>query len=329
MTDVARAARTPRAALRARVAALVLGLVLGFTQASCAVVFGARLPADARPGATTLHTLTVDGRARHVILHLPPQAARGPVPLVLAFHGDGANAGVLRHTTRLDAAADRLGLAVAYPDGTGALGWAALSWHADRDCCGWALAHRVDDVGFAVALVHAFGAVRAVDTARVAAVGFSAGGTLALRLACDRAGLLRAVADVAGTMPHAECRPARALSVLLVQGGDDDELRGELHLLRLARAPRRTHSLENALAFWGREAGCAGGPPARGGTPGDTVEWALGCRGGQAVELHTIADNPHAWPGGRRPWLFAPRPADHVDGAALVLGFVARALQGA
>ena len=56
------------------------------------------------------------------------------------------------------------------------------------------------------------------------------------------------------------------------------------------------------------------------------AERAVGCPAGQAVELHTVADNPHAWPGGKRPWVFAPRPARGVDGAALVLGFLARAL---
>ena len=246
------------------------------------------------------------------------------MPLVLAFHGHLGNGAVLRRASGLDDAADALGVAVAYPDGTGVLGWAGLSWHADRDCCDPARARRVDDVAFARALVTTLGAVPLVDTSRVAALGFSAGGTLALRLACERVPVVRAAADVAGTMPYEPCAPGRPTSVLLVQGGADDELRGELRALRLVRAPRRTHSLEDAMRFWAVRAGCSPTWHARDSSAAEVRERAELCPAGRAVELHTVADNPHAWPGGRRPWLLAPRPAPQVDAARHVLEFFER-----
>lgn len=308
--------------------ALWCALIGAASASGCAALFGARPLTTAGPGRTTLHVLPVAGRTRHYLLHLPPAAAAGPVPLVLAFHGDGANAAIFRESSRLDAAADRFGIAVAYPDGSGALDWFALSWHVDGECCGWALAHDVDDVEYAEALVRALGRVPGVDTTRVAAVGFSAGGTLALRLACERADLVRAAVNVAGAMPHLPCTPGRPVSVLLVQGATDDELRDEQLALQLRHAPRRTHSLENALRFWARQAGCTADAIRRDSTARQVVERAQGCPGVQAVELHTIGGHPHAWPGGRRPWVFAPRPAPEVDGAALVMGFVRRVLVG-
>lgn len=259
-----------------------------------------------------------------MLLHLPPAAARGPVPLVLAFHGHLANGAILRRSSRLDAAADSAGVAIAYPDGTGRLGWAALSWHADRDCCDPARADRIDDVAFTRGLIATLGTLPTIDTTRVAAVGFSAGGMLALRLACERLPVVRAAVDVAGTMPHEACAPGRPTSVLLFQGGADDELRGELRALRLARAPRRTHSLENALRYWAAQGGCAPGPPLRDSSAAEVHERADGCPPGVAVELHTVAHNPHAWPGGRRPWHFSPRPAPQVDAAHVALDFLER-----
>jgi poly(3-hydroxybutyrate) depolymerase len=88
-------------------------------------------------------------------------------------------------------------------------------------------------------------------------VGFSAGGMFALRLAGAATPVVRAVADVAGTMPLVPCAPGRPMSVLLVQGSADDELRGELRALRRLRAPRRTHALEDAMRYWTARAGCS------------------------------------------------------------------------
>ena len=320
----ARLAAARLAAARLAVGALSAAALL----AGCAPLLGARALAAARPGETTLHTLRVAGRERAFLLHLPPAAARGRVPLVLALHGDGGSGAVLRETTRLDRAADAAGVAVAYPNGTGRLGWLLLGWHADRHCCGRALARGVDDVGYVDAVLAALRAVPALAVDRVAVVGFSAGGTLALRLACARADRVAAVADVAGTMPDVACAPARPISTLFVQGAADDELRGELRLLRHRRAPHRTHSLDAALRWWAARAGCGrDGRPvtvARDSTAARVRETAVDCPPGLAAELWTVADHPHAWPGGLRPWPFAPRPAPSVDASALVLAFFAR-----
>src|SRR5579871_261229 len=43
------------------------------------------------PGTTTL-MFNVAGQARTVLLHVPAQVTQGPVPLVLALHGDGDQA---------------------------------------------------------------------------------------------------------------------------------------------------------------------------------------------------------------------------------------------
>ena len=286
----------------------------------CAPLLGVRALSTARPGTTTFHEVQVDGRARHFLLHLPPGAAQRRVPLVLAFHGHGGNGAVLRASSRLDEAADALGFAVAYPDGTGPLGWIGLSWNAGT-CCGRAHARAVDDLAFVDTLVATLRRSPAVDTTRTFAVGFSAGGMLALRLACERAATFTAVADVAGAMPDLPCTPARPVSVLLVQGADDDELRFDLRTLRRPHGHAYAQSLEQALQFWAQLAGCATGVTARDSTTTRVHERAVGCPDGRAVELVTIARHPHAWPGGVATWWFAPRPAPHVDASHAVLEF--------
>jgi poly(3-hydroxybutyrate) depolymerase len=76
-----------------------------------------------------------------------------------------------------------------------------------------------------------------------------------------------------------------------------------------------------ALVFGGGRDGCAPGAVARDSADGRVDARAIGCRGGRRVELVTVARHPHAWPGGRTLWPFAPRPAPQVDASRLVLEF--------
>ena len=75
-------------------------------------------------GSTTL-SLTVSGRARTVIVHVPSgYAGTSHIPLVLNMHGSGSTAAAQELFTGMDAAADSDDFIVAYPqalipDGTG------------------------------------------------------------------------------------------------------------------------------------------------------------------------------------------------------------------
>lgn len=67
--------------------------------------------------------LRVDGDVRQYLLHRPPApAADGPRPLLVAFHGRGADAAELRAKTRLERAATARGMLVAFPEASAAAG---------------------------------------------------------------------------------------------------------------------------------------------------------------------------------------------------------------
>ena len=93
------------------------------------------------------------GRARDAILHIPPRAAEGPLPLLVFLHGAGGmGARVLR---RLGTMPDEAGVVVLAPDSRDS------SWDAVRDSFG-------PDVVFVNrALERVFESV-AIDPARVA-----------------------------------------------------------------------------------------------------------------------------------------------------------------
>lgn len=307
-----------RASRRARVA---LGLLL-LLPAACTTLRRSVPFRDATPGRTTFHTVHVGTRARTFLLHLPPAAARGRVPLVLLFHGHTGNAEIMRRSTRMNAAADSMGMAVAYMNGTGRVRGVALSWNVSS-CCGWAQRHDVDELAFVDSVRATLGRTALIDTTEVFAAGFSAGGMLALQLACQRSGVIRAVADIAGAMPNAPCTPSQPVAVLLVRGDDDDLL--EDHAEQAADgAPPYGTSLDSAMTFWERVNRCSGRVRQDGRAPLPSLarsRVATGCAAGASVEIVSIPSHPHAWPGGGTTWWFGQRPSPAINGSALVLSF--------
>ena len=114
------------------------------TLATAAVlVFASVLKAAPVNGETALtpgdHTRTLkhDGRTRSYIVHIPPKYdSKQPTPLVLAFHGGGGNAQVMKRFYGLNDKADKEGFIVAYPNGTGR-SENILTWNGGN-CCGYA-----------------------------------------------------------------------------------------------------------------------------------------------------------------------------------------------
>lgn len=300
-----------KATRRASFAALFAAVI------GCATLFGATPVRRSIPGETSFHTLEFEGRERSFLLHLPPAAAAQRVPLMLVFHGDNGNANSMMDASRMNTYADARGFAVVYPNGTGLLHFLGLHWNVGT-CCGYALSHGVNDIAFVDTLVSLLGQQLRVDTSRVYAAGFSAGGMLALRLACERSARFSAVADVAGAMADTTCTPAHPVSVLFFQGDKDEELRFDFHDL-LRRGRRFATSLENAMRFWSRHDGCAT-DVARDSSTVYSVARAS-CPRDRSVQLYTVADHPHAWPGGARVWPLSPDPAHGLSASEVIVQF--------
>jgi polyhydroxybutyrate depolymerase len=153
--------------------------------------------------------VVVDGRARTFRL-LVPAGLPTPAPLVVGLHGLYRTTDATEAAMRLLEQAPVRGFVAAYPAGVGA------SWNAGR-CCAQARAQGVDDVALLRRLVGEVAAVHPVDRTRVAAVGWSNGGMLAHRAACEAPGLFSAVAVVAGA--DVTGRPcAGATATMVVHG---------------------------------------------------------------------------------------------------------------
>ena len=256
-------------------------------------------------------TIAIGGRSRTYLVHLPPRfAERGPLPVVLAFHGGGGNASGFKGYAGLDRVADREGFVVVYPDGSGRLGRRLLTWNAGS-CCGYAHDNKIDDVAFVVAVLRDLARGLPLDPARVYATGHSNGAMLAYRLAVEAPERIAAIAPVAGMMVADRFPPTRPVPLLHIHSVDDPRAlyAGGIGPPFPFTNTRVTHrAVEPELARWVVHDGCPREPPVDerrrapvgGRDAGHTATllvWGP-CAGGTEVGLWKLTGAGHAWPGG-------------------------------
>ena len=204
-------------------------------------------------------TLVFGGQSRIYDVHIPfGYDGSTPVPLVLDFHGFTNSPTEQAGLSGWRSLADSEDFIVAYPLGLFGQPEApevdtphGPSFNGGPQCCGWAVLRRIDDVGFARAIVQAVAAEANVDRARVYATGLSNGGYMSSRLGCEAADLFAAVAPLAGfigLVPLSQCRPSRPLPVIEFAGLHDPG------------SPYPGLST-NSFAHWRDVDGCGSGPP--------------------------------------------------------------------
>ena len=237
-------------------------------------------------------TLEFVGNSRIYDVHVPPgYDGTTAVPLVLDFHGFQNNATIQAGVSGWRSLADREGFIVAYPLGLFGRPEApevdtpqGPSFNGGPLCCGYAALRRIDDVGFARAIVQAVGAEANVDRTRVYATGLSNGGYLSHRLACEAADVFAAVAPVAariGLVPTTLCQPSRPIALIEFAGLHDPEVPYEGVGLQPSAA--------QSLAYWRDQDRCGSGPPDERADFGTSYcETYRTCSAGVQVELCSI-----------------------------------------
>jgi sterol desaturase/sphingolipid hydroxylase (fatty acid hydroxylase superfamily)/poly(3-hydroxybutyrate) depolymerase len=229
-------------AVRAELSRLALGglaLALVFSSGACrrdrrpitlttlegeSTILPARA-AEAIPGAaassltrTSMRTIDVAGRQRRYLLVEPIAIdASRRYPVILVMHGDGGDAAGFHEGYPFEKASGADAI-LAYPDGIG------YSW--DLETLG-----DNRDVKLAEAIFDELATRFPVDRSRLFATGYSSGGFLSNVIACQRSGLLRAIASNAGGAPYKQAQswpngypkcPGQAPIAMLALHGEDD-----------------------------------------------------------------------------------------------------------
>ncbi len=168
-------------------------------------------------------TLDHDGVTRSYVLHVPANYDPGfPVPLVLALHGLGDMATNFSNVG-LSQVADQEDFFVVYPQAVADPIFGA-AWNNGAGSLGIVINASVDDVGFLDALIDQIATEYVIDLERVYCTGFSMGGIMTHRMACEMSHRLAAVASVAGPLPDASaanCPTERPMPVMHMHGTAD------------------------------------------------------------------------------------------------------------
>lgn len=234
-------------------------------------------------------TIASGGRNRVVKVHLPPgyDAAKA-TPVVLDFHGLSMTAATQDLLSHMNAKADKAGFVSVHAEGIGV----QQSWNAGV-CCGEAAQTKIDDVAHVSKILDELEAKLCVDKKRVFSTGMSNGGALSHRLACELSNRIAAIAPVAHviTIPQASCTPTRAVSVFSFNGTADT-------LVPYGGNGAGYPSVADTMKLWAAKNGCSATPRETSKKGDVTCVTYDGCKAGNEVNLCTVQDGGHAWPGG-------------------------------
>ncbi|MGA7400585.1 MAG: PHB depolymerase family esterase [Candidatus Sulfotelmatobacter sp.] len=162
-----------------------------------------------------------------------------------------------------------------------------------------------DDVAFLNQMLDALALKYSVDTRRVYAAGLEDGGFMTLRVGCNMADRVAAVAAVGAALPKTMiCLPSRAVPALFMNGTDDPIVPdnggtykpGQFHVL----------SAEDSAKAWAKFDRCSEKPaqdkipPAqKGGKETKTYTYS-GCQDNAQVILYSVKGGGSTWPGGEQ-----------------------------
>ncbi len=208
-------------------------------------------------------------------------------PMLLALHGLTQTGNGMMGFSNFNLYAEQYGFIVVYPNGV------SNSWNV-----GFPGGSTADDVGFLIALIDTVNAAYATDLNRIYSTGFSNGGFMSYRLACEAGDRIAAIASVAGTMTTASlsvCQPSRDIPVMHIHGTND--------YVVFYNGGFGNASVNEVLTFWNTANECPSIPTIE-NLPdlvpeGSTVQkqtWTP-CTDSTEVTFYKINGGGHTWPG--------------------------------
>ena len=236
-------------------------------------------------------TLSTAQSIRQYKVHVPASYdGNTAVALTLDLHGHGYTSDDQMSRSGQRQESDRLGFIVVWPQGVG------NGWNGEG-CCGVAFDLHIDDVGFLRSVIAQIAGRANIDPQKVYVTGWSNGGGMAQRMACEAADVIRAIASVSHPLNTNTCHPARALSVLAFHGTADTTIpydgRGEVLPREVLGVPLGWQGARQSLAAWKTILGCTDaltGTQLNGSSRDETYR---GCPFGAMAGLVSVADGEH------------------------------------
>lgn len=238
-----------------------------------------------RAAAPTLTTVPGDSRAS-VVFRPAGLSLSTPVPLVILLHGSGSTPESLISWSRFDKLASQQGFVVA-----------SLSSGLNPSWLAFESQNSEVDVDYMRSEITALVKTQNIDPNRVFVVGFSNGGAMAYRAACELAPQIAGVGVVSSKFGMSTtCHPAHPVAVMGVFGTADDlvPFNGSVQVERGKTV--RVEAPAASIARWRAFDSCPASPTESGSSVVLTQIWQP-CAAGTAVSYTVIQGGIHTWSG--------------------------------
>jgi polyhydroxybutyrate depolymerase len=226
-------------------------------------------------------------------------------PLVLLFHGFGGDGRAMADLTRMPSKGATRGFIVVTPDGPNRT---------------WQLSGHGTDAAFIDGLVSSLTSSLCVDLRRIYTSGYSQGAAFAIFYSCARPDRIAALATVAVDFQLGCQHP---VPILAFHGTADPAVPYQNGASGLSLPGVGVRGTLLNMGDWAQLDHCQPTPrTTRVGTEVTLTTWP-NCRAHTDVDLFTIEDGGHTWPGAD-PAKNPTRTTQQIDATALMLNFFAR-----
>lgn len=242
----------------------------------------------------TTENIAFGGEVREYIQYVPPvYDGSEPVPIVFCFHGLGDSMENF-YNIGMNFVADTANFIAVFPQALSDDLFNITAWNSGAGYLGFYLNDDVDDVGFVMAMIDTLSAEYNIDPSRIYATGFSMGGFMSNRLACEQTDVFAAVASVAGTVGEGlTCQPAIPIRIAHFHGTTDATVGYEQNNFGM--------SVPEWFSFWQSANECIGTPQEDPlpdtADDGYTIDYTRNgaCEGGAETVLYTVNGLGHEW----------------------------------
>ena len=252
----------------------------------------------------TTHNWDFDGTNREYIQYVPSvYDGTEAVPLVIVLHGLGDNMANMAQVG-FRQVSDTANFIVVTPQAiVDQLLSGSTAWNSGAGIAGFSLNPTIDDVGFLNALIDTISDQYNIDQSRIFATGFSMGGFMSNRLACELNNRIASIASVAGTVGGTlTCNPGQDIPVCHFHGTADTQV-GYGTADGGAQDNSFGNNVVDWISFWSSNNGCEnitleGQFPnsANDGFIVDYVEYA-GCDNNSRTVHYKVHGAEHVWLG--------------------------------
>jgi len=238
-----------------------------------------------RPGIYYQNVVLRSLQRWYKVIVPPGYNPESPAPIVFNLHGLGSNIEQQEYFSDMSIKANEAVFIVVYP-----LAGAGI-WNIEAGDIG------AIDVNFIRRIITDISSELNIDPARIYATGFSNGGGMAHRLACDLSDRIAAIAPVAGAYNHLEaCDPVRPVPIIAFHGTAD----------RVVPIQERVHDIPQWSMDWAHRNGCDLTPIQAHPENGVEIHTYINCDGNSTVQVYYLDGVGHTWPGAAMGDLIGP-----------------------